>query len=73
MEEAEDLNPSQSEFESQEAHMIETMVKNFVGSRGYGPWYQYDAWETISHWSITQGPNVFLYLDERYPRIKLGE
>lgn len=43
-------------------------VESIVESRGYGPWYQWQAWQTVKSWPID--PLVlFTYLNERYPPI----
>lgn len=48
--------------------MARTLVALLVARRGYGPWYQREAWETVRHWQ----PNWIRldeYLTERFPQL----
>lgn len=72
MAEEDGLNPFQSEFESQEAHMstIEYDVKKFVADQGYGAWYQREAWKYIGKLPVWTSPfYIVSYLNNRYPKL----
>lgn len=49
----------------------EQAVKDLVAVRGYGAWYQRDAWETVStwRWRCCIDRDLWDYLDERYPSV----
>jgi hypothetical protein len=47
--------------------VIKMLVYDLVAGRGYGRWYQRDAWETIRHWPYTGLHDLVMYLNDRYP------
>lgn len=46
---------------------IQQQIMLIVESRGYGPWYQWQAWQEVADFSAYDIARLVLYLDKNYP------
>lgn len=49
--------------------MFEDIFKRFIADRGYGPYYQQQAWDFLQDQPITDVVENIFYLSERYPKV----